>query len=59
MTRPIRLRGEEPPDSAVIVVRGGLNGLTNEKVRETCADSFAGFGFYRMSVFAAIDQSLE
>jgi hypothetical protein len=34
MPRPVHLRGEEPPDDAVLVVRGGLHGLTHETVRQ-------------------------
>ena len=53
------LRNEDPPDEAVVVVRGGLHSLDAEKVIEVCEDSFVDFGFYGLSVFAALDGDVE
>lgn len=53
------LRNDEPPDDAVVVIRGGLHSLDIEKVIEVCEDSFADFGFYGLSVFAALDGDVE
>jgi hypothetical protein len=57
--RPPELRDEQPPDDAVVVIRGGLHSLDASKVVEVCEDSFADFGFYGLSVFAAIDGDVE
>jgi hypothetical protein len=53
------LRDEEPPDEAIVVVRGGLHSLDAEKVIQVCEDSFVDFGFYGLSVFAAFDGDVE
>jgi hypothetical protein len=57
--RPPDLRDEDPPDDAVVVIRGGLHSLDAERVVEVCEDSFADFGFYGLSVFAALDGDVE
>jgi hypothetical protein len=57
--RPPELRDEEPPDEAVVVIRGGLHSLDAAKVIEVCEDSFADFGFYGLSVFAALDGDVD
>ena len=57
--QPPDLRGEEPPDDAVVVIRGGLHSLDAEKVIAVCEDSFDDFGFYGLSVFAALDGDVE
>ena len=57
--RPPELRDEQPPDDAVVVIRGGLYSLDAEKVIEVCEDSFADFGFYGLSVFAALNGDVE
>ena len=49
------MRDDEPPDDAVVVIRGGLHSLDSEKVMQLCEDSFVDFGFYGLSVFAAFD----
>ncbi len=60
MTMPTpELRDEDPPDDAVVVIRGGLHSLDVEKVIEVCSDSFADYGFYGLSVFAALDGDVE
>jgi hypothetical protein len=53
---PPELRDEEPPDDAVVVIRGGLHSLDRKKVIAVCEDSFSDFGFYGLSVFAALDR---
>ena len=58
MTAP-EIRDEEPPDDAVVVIRGGLHSLDVEKVIEVCQDSFVDSGFYGLSVFAALDGDVE
>jgi len=57
--RAPELRDEEPPDDAVVVIRGGLHSLDTEKVIQGCEDSFVDFGFYGLSVFAAFDGDVE
>jgi hypothetical protein len=55
--RPIIVRDEEPPDDTVVVVRGGeMNGDT---VRRTANDAFDEFGLYTVSVFLALDDTVE
>ena len=43
----------------LLVIRGGLHSLDVEKVIEVCSDSFADYGFYGLSVFAALDGDVE
>jgi hypothetical protein len=50
---PIQLRGEPLPDDAVIVVRAGT--LDADRVRRTATASHEDFGYYGLSVFAALD----
>ena len=49
----LALRNEEPPDDAVVVVRGGL--LASDFVRRTATDAFEETGVYSVSVFLALD----
>jgi hypothetical protein len=53
--QPIQLRGEPPPPpgDATIVVRAGT--LDADRVRRTATACHDDFGFYGMSVFAALD----
>ena len=51
----IALRGEEPPDDTVVVIRGGEKGLTAETLRRTATATHREFGFYGVSVFLALD----
>lgn len=55
MIHPPDIRKDRPPGDEVLVVRGGLHSLDVDKVREQCEDSKADFGFYGLSVFAALD----
>jgi hypothetical protein len=54
---PILLRDEEPPANAIVVVRGGL--MTSSYVRESATDAFEEYRIYAVSVFLALDQSVE
>ena len=51
------VRDEEPPDDTVVVVRGGL--AAAESIRRTAEMSQAIHGFYGVSVFLAIDLTVE
>jgi hypothetical protein len=51
--RLLSLRSEEPPDDTVVIVRGGE--MKSDYVRRSAAQSFDEFGFYGVSVFAALD----
>jgi len=54
----VLLRGEEPPDEAVVVVRGGMNGLDPTTVARTATRSLDAMGFLGVSVFLALDQTV-
>jgi hypothetical protein len=55
----VLLRGEEPPVDAVVVVRGGMNGLDPATVTRTASRSLDAMGFLGVSVFLALDQTVE
>lgn len=55
--RPLVLRSEDPPEDAVVVVRGGE--MNSDFVRETARDSFEEFGVYSISVFLALDVPVD
>lgn len=59
MTRLVALRGEDAPDEADVVIRGGANGMAPETLGRTAMRCFEEFGFYGVSVFVAIDTSVE
>lgn len=54
----VLLRGEEPPTDAVVVVRGGMNGLDPATVTRTASRSLDALGFLGVSVFLALDQTV-
>ncbi|MHB1446097.1 MAG: hypothetical protein ACYCTI_08575 [Acidimicrobiales bacterium] len=54
---PILLRDEDPPDDVIVVVRGGL--MTSSYVRESATDTFDEYGIFAVSVFLAMDQTLD
>jgi hypothetical protein len=54
----VLLRGEEPPPEAVVVVRGGMNGLDPATVTRTASRSLDAMGFLGVSVFLALDQTV-
>ncbi len=49
------LRGEDPPDDAAVVVRGGEHGLDDDVLRRTAERTFEDYGFHGVSVFVALD----
>jgi hypothetical protein len=51
------LRDEDPPNDTIIIVRGGL--LEAHAVRKTTNDCLRDFGFIGLSVFAAIDMTMD
>jgi len=51
------LRNEEPPDDAVVVVRGGE--MASEYVRRTARDAFEETGVHSVSVYLALDSPIE
>lgn len=54
---PIVLRPEEPPDDAVVVVRGGQ--MTSEFVHRSATAAHDELGIYALSVFLALDDPLD
>jgi hypothetical protein len=54
--RPLALRGEDPPDDSVVIVRGGE--MKSDFVRRSARQSFDEFGFYGVSVWAALDRDV-
>ena len=57
--RLVALRGDEPPGSAVVVLRGGVNGLVPETVARSASRNLEAFGFLGLSVFRAVDRTVE
>ena len=55
--RPLVLRGEDPPDDTVVVIRGGE--MENVFVRRSAERNHEEFGFFGISVFAAEDRTVE
>ena len=53
----IALRDEDVPDDTVVVVRGGE--MNSDHVRRTATDAYDEFGLYTVSVFLALDASVE
>lgn len=49
----VGLRDEEPPDDAVVVIRGGSNSLSAEAVTRSADRNMLAFGFLGLSVFLA------
>ena len=54
---PIVLRDEDPPDGAVVVVRGGQ--MQSDYVRRTANDAHDELGLYALSVFLVLDDPIE
>ena len=57
MTRLLPIRGEEPPDDTVVIIRAGV--MAPESVRRTASDSFEDFGMYLVSVEAVLEGTVE
>lgn len=55
--RLLPLRSEDPPDDTVVIVRGGE--MVSNHIRRTATRSFEEFGFYGVSVFAALDTDVD
>jgi hypothetical protein len=55
--RLISLRNEEPPDDAIVVVRGGA--MQSEFVVRTASDAHDEYGMFSVSVFLALDMTVE
>ena len=53
------LRGEDPPDDAAVVVRGGEHGLDDDVLRRTAERTFEDYGFHGVSVFVAVDGAVD
>jgi hypothetical protein len=49
----VALRGEQPPDDAVVVIRGGANSLSAEALERSAERNRVAFGFLGLSVFLA------
>ncbi|WP_334173652.1 hypothetical protein [Sinomonas sp.] len=47
------LRHEAPPDDLLLLVRGGINGLSDVVLDRSVADCWEEHGFFGVSVFAA------
>lgn len=55
----VALRGEDPPHDTIVVVRAGANGVTSETLRRTAAAAQDEYGFFGVSVFLALDLSVD
>lgn len=53
----ISLRDEDPPDDAVVVVRGGS--MHSDFVVRTASDTHDEFGIFAISIFLAMDETVE
>ncbi|HEX3621328.1 MAG TPA: hypothetical protein VHT97_03335 [Acidimicrobiales bacterium] len=49
----IRLRGDDPPADATLVVRGGSQSLSDELLERAAETNRTAFGFWAISVFLA------
>lgn len=58
MPPPEVLRDEEPPDDLLLVVRGGVNSLSDTILDRSVGDSWEQYGFFGVSVFAAPEDDL-
>ena len=57
MTRLLPIRGEEPPDDTVVIIRAGV--MATDSVRRTARDAFDDFGLYLVSVEAVLEGTVE
>ena len=55
--KPIVVRDERAPDDAIVVVRGGE--MNSDHVRRTATDAHDEYGVFTVSVFLALDGSVE
>ncbi|MEO7556661.1 MAG: hypothetical protein ABIV94_08685 [Acidimicrobiales bacterium] len=54
----VKLRGEEPPGDAAVVIRGGANSLSIDAVVRSAGRNMTAFGFHGLSVFVAADDEV-
>lgn len=57
MTRLLPIRGEEPPDDTILIIRAGV--MAPESVRHTATDTFEDYGLYLVSVEAVLEGTVE
>lgn len=57
VTRFLAIRGEDPPEDAVMIVRAGV--MAPDALRRTATDSFEDFGVYLVSVEAVLETTVE
>lgn len=57
MPRFLPIRGEDPPNDTVVVIRAGV--MEAQSVRRTATDSFDDFGAYLVSVEAVLEGTVE
>jgi hypothetical protein len=57
VTHVLPIRGEEPPDDAVLIIRAGV--LAPQSVRRTAEDAFEDYGLYLVSVEAVLEGTVE
>ena len=55
--RPIVVRDDDAPDDAIVVVRGGE--MNSDVVRRTATDAHNEYGIYTLSVFLALDSTVD
>lgn len=53
MPHLLPIRGEDPPDDTVVIIRAGV--MSADTLRRTAGDSFEDFGAYLVSVEAVVD----
>lgn len=53
MPRLLPIRGEQPPDDTVVIIRAGV--MSKDTLRRTAADSFEDFGAHLVSVEAVVE----
>lgn len=54
---PLVLRHEDPPADAAVIIRAGI--MARDSVVRAATTSFDNHGFYGVSVFAAIEMTIE
>ena len=57
MTRPLRLRPDQPPDDATVVVRAGM--MSEVAVRRAAERTFSLYAVYGVSVEGVIDTTVQ
>lgn len=57
--KPLVLRSEDPPPAGSALVRAGERGLDHDLLRRTATRTHAEFGYYGVSVYIALDGSVD